>query len=187
MALYRRATPAVATVVAGGGSETSIGSGFFVDSRHLITNRHVVGASRTVGIVMSNGRELTGEIMRTGAGKLDLAVIRVSRSVNVTPLKLATVAPDPGTPIVAIGSPSGLTGTITAGIVSSRREAGGVQLLQIDAAINPGNSGGTILDRSGKVVGVATFTLRESEGLNFAIGSQHARELVNGSILLTGN
>ena len=71
--------------------------------------------------------------------------------------------------MVAIGARKGLEFSLTRGVLSSLRDAG--DILQIDAPINPGNSGGPVLDRSGCVVGVATFKLSDSEGLNFAVAA----------------
>jgi hypothetical protein len=71
---------------------------------------------------------------------------------------------------VILGSPRGLGGTVTAGILSSVRDSGdGFQVLQTDAAVNPGNSGGPLVNSRGQAIGVVSFKLRSSEGLNFAI------------------
>jgi serine protease Do len=89
-----------------------------------------------------------------------------------------------GQDVIAIGSPLGLEGTVTRGIVSGLRSLGKIPLVQIDAAINPGNSGGPLLDASGQVIGVNTLKLRPStaESLGFAIGVDHVKALF-GSLL----
>ena len=71
--------------------------------------------------------------------------------------------------MVAIGAPKGLEFSLSRGVVSSLREND--EILQIDAPINPGNSGGPVIDRTGCVVGVVTFKLEDSEGLNFAMAA----------------
>ena len=75
-----------------------------------------------------------------------------------------------GERVVIVGSPRGLGGTVTAGILSSVRDSGdGFKVLQTDAAVNPGNSGGPLVNSKGQAIGVVSFKLRSSEGLNFAI------------------
>ena len=86
-----------------------------------------------------------------------------------------------GQEVIAIGSPLGLQNTVTRGIVSAVRNAGGVILIQTDAAINPGNSGGPLLDRSGRVIGINTLRLGgAAQGLGFAVAINHAQSLISG-------
>ncbi len=86
-----------------------------------------------------------------------------------------------GQEVIAIGSALGLQNTVTRGIVSARRQAGSIVLLQTDAAINPGNSGGPLLDRQGVVVGVTTLKMGgQAEGLGFAVAADHVAALVEG-------
>jgi hypothetical protein len=87
-----------------------------------------------------------------------------------------------GEAVVIVGSPRGLEGTVTAGILSSVRASDkGFTVLQTDAAVNPGNSGGPLLNRTGQVVGVVSFKLRSAEGLNFALPINYARALLDRS------
>ena len=86
-----------------------------------------------------------------------------------------------GQEIIAIGSPLGLQNTVTRGIVSALRQVGAVVLVQTDAAINPGNSGGPLLDRSGRVVAVATMRMSgRAEALGFGVGAEHVRAMLDG-------
>ena len=101
------------------------------------------------------------------------------RKLGVKPLPICyAVYPTAGEDVVALGSPSGLTNTVTRGIVSAVRRAGSsfnsvatesATLLQADAAINPGNGGGPLLNANGEVIGINTFKKTKSEGLNFAV------------------
>jgi hypothetical protein len=76
---------------------------------------------------------------------------------------------------------------VTRGIVSAVRNAGGVELIQTDAAINPGNSGGPLLDREGRVIGVTTLkVMRGAESLGFAVAIHHAVPLIEGRAMPTG-
>ena len=85
-----------------------------------------------------------------------------------------------GHDVIAIGSPLGLEGTVTRGIVSGLRSLGRVPLVQIGATIHPGNSGGPLLDASGQVIGVNTLKLRPAtaESLGFAIGVDHVKAVL---------
>lgn len=151
------------------------GSAFVVrhaaSSTLLVTNSHVVGQSKTINIKWSDGSQDSGRVVANAGGETpltDLALVEV-QGVKGRALVLKGQPPSVGADVVAIGSPQGLEYSLTRGVVSSLRDNG--KLLQIDAPINPGNSGGPVLDKSGCVVGAATFKLDDSEGLNFAISS----------------
>jgi serine protease Do len=170
-ALFEGAKPGVAVVRSG----SMEGSAFVI--RHtatttlLLTNSHVVGQSQTINIKWSDGTQQPGSVIANAGGETpltDLALLEV-QGIKGRSLVLKGQSPSVGADVVAIGSPQGLEYSLTRGVVSSVRDNG--KLLQVDAPINPGNSGGPVLDKSGCVVGVATFKLDDSEGLNFAISS----------------
>ena len=170
-ALFEGAKPGVAVVR----TDSMEGSAFVIrqsaSSTFLITNSHVVGQSSGVTLKWSDGSEDSAVVIaNSGAStpQADLALLEV-RGVRGRALVLKDIAPSVGADIVAIGAPQGLEFSLTRGVVSSLRDNG--EILQIDAPINPGNSGGPILDKSGCVVGMATFKLDNSEGLNFAVSS----------------
>ena len=173
-----RATSAVVMVE----TPDSRGTGFFVAPDTLITNDHVAGRSASVTVRLHDGSTRTARVERT-APEVDLAVLRVS-GMTAPPQVLALKSADqvrPGQEVIAIGSALGLQSTVTRGIVSARRLAGAVLLLQTDAAINPGNSGGPLLDRDGMVVGVTTLKMGSgAEGLGFAVAADHVRALLDG-------
>ena len=180
--LFKGAKPGVAVIR----SDSMEGSAFVIrhasDSTYLITNAHVVAGSSSVRIKWSDGRETPGLVIANAGGKTpqsDLALIR-AQGVIGRALMLKDSLPSVGADVVAIGSPQGLDFSLTRGVVSSLRDND--QLLQIDAPINPGNSGGPILDKSGCVVGVATFKLDDSEGLNFAVSSSVVESFVRSSL-----
>ena len=92
-----------------------------------------------------------------------------------------------GQEVIAIGSALGLQNTVTRGIVSARRQAGRVVLLQTDAAINRGNSGGPLLDRNGVVLGVTTLKMGgQAEGLGFAVAADHVDRAGRGPLVGDG-
>ena len=188
----RSAAPAPRTVedVVGWASDAVVmvetrdgrGSGFFVQADLLVTNAHVVGSETSVMLHLADGSKRPAQVERA-APDVDLAILRTARPATAPPvLQLgAASAVRPGQEVIAIGSALGLQNTVTRGIVSARRMAGPVLLLQTDAAINPGNSGGPLLDREGRVVGVNTMKLTgRAEGLGFAVAIEHAQALVAG-------
>ena len=113
---------------------------------------------------------------------MDLALLRTSAGTSSTVLPLGQSASvRTGQEVIAIGSALGLQNTVTRGIISARRQAGRIVLLQTDAAINPGNSGGPLLDRQGVVLGVTTLKMGgPAEGLGFAVAADHVTALVEG-------
>jgi putative serine protease PepD len=170
--------PGVVSVRAG----RATGSGFAVDEQgHVVTNAHVVEGASDVSLVLSNGRTVDAEVVGSDEDN-DLAVLQVS-SADAAGLRALTLGRSAqlrvGDPVLAVGSPLGLEGTVTAGIVSAvDRQArfgdNGTRqsAIQTDAAINPGNSGGPLVNAAGQVVGVNTAiaTLGTSRSGNIGIG-----------------
>jgi putative serine protease PepD len=135
-------------------------------SATLITNYHVVAGSDQVHL-RRDGLHLIGQVVRIDQGT-DLAAIEVDR--NLPALSRATVRPAVGDPVVSVGSPLGLGGTVTTGVVSALRPG----QLQFSAPVSPGNSGGPLVDRAGRVIGVtvAKYVAEGAEGLSFAVPIQ---------------
>ncbi len=101
--------------------------------------------------------------------KLDLALLHID-AVNCPVISIGDVSSmSIGEPVYAIGNPRGLRNSVTAGVFSQHRLSEQGDFIQTDAAINPGNSGGPLIDRAGRVIGINTFNLTNSEGLGFAI------------------
>jgi len=166
---------------------TARGSGFFVTPDTVVTNAHVVESNSSVTLRLADGGTLPARVVRTEP-MVDLAIVRANTPrTGQTTLALSSVAnARPGQEVIAIGSPLGmLQNTVTRGIVSGIRNAGGVILIQTDAAINRGNSGGPLLDRSGRVLGITTLKMAPAgaESLAFAVASDHARPLIEGKPL----
>jgi S1-C subfamily serine protease len=151
-------------------TERGLGSGFIAwrdsDASYLLTANHVVEGQITGAVTVSRkGGSWSGEIDAVDP-KHDLAVIRVSANpAGAQPLWQAprTSPPRAGDQLLLLGSPYGLYGTVTTGIVS--RVTG--RAIQTDAAANPGNSGGPALDKEGHVVGV--LVAGGGENINFAV------------------
>jgi len=196
--VYKRAAPGVVeiTVTTGssspfGGSSQAQGSGFVYDSDgHIVTNDHVVDGATSVSVRLANGARYPATVVGTDPST-DLAVIKIDAPASqLHPLTVADSSTlVVGSPVVAIGSPFGLEGTITSGIISSlHREIEAPNnftiedAIQTDAAINHGNSGGPLLDLSGRVIGVNAQIKSDSggnEGVGFAVPSSTVRTIVS--------
>ncbi|HEY8791632.1 MAG TPA: trypsin-like peptidase domain-containing protein [Gaiellaceae bacterium] len=172
--IYRLAYKGVVEITSAQGQ----GSGFVYDGGgHILTNAHVVEGSTSVSVKFWNGKTLNAQVVGTDAST-DLAVLKVNTPVSeVFPLALGDSSKlVVGDTVVAIGSPFGLEGTVTSGIVSAlHREMTSPNnfaidnSIQTDAAINHGNSGGPLLDAQGKVVGI-TSQIESSSGGNEGVG-----------------
>ena len=179
--IARQVSPSVARVDVQ--TPTMAGSGSAVVYRAdgvLVTNAHVIGDSDEVRVTLPDGQRLDAEVVGRDAAS-DLAVLRVPvEGLPVPDWADASVTPQIGATAVAIGSPFGLDGSVTSGIVSAlgRTLPTGqgvlVDLIQTDAAVNPGNSGGALVDGQARIIGVntaiATLT-GGSQGIGFAIPS----------------
>jgi S1-C subfamily serine protease len=164
-----QASRAVGIVYASDGS----GSGFLIGREgYLLTNHHVVGASKFVKVKWAGGGETLGEVIRSDRRR-DVALVKVDPQ-DRTPLSLRGGETHQGEPVFAIGTPldDALQNTMTKGIVSANRTIEGLPFIQSDVAINHGNSGGPLIDEKGQVIGIAVLGLLPggaSTGLNFFI------------------
>jgi putative serine protease PepD len=181
--------PSVVSVQVNRGFATAGGSGFVLDrSGHILTNNHVVAGGGAVNVVLQSGRSIRATVLGRNAAT-DLAVLKVTQTAGLEPLTLGRSADAAvGDPVLAVGSPLGLSGTVTAGIVSAldREVRLGSQrgtALQTDAPINPGNSGGPLVNARGEVIGVntaiATLGSQGSIGIGFAIPIDRAAQVAD--------
>ncbi len=163
--VYRTASPAVVTISTGRGS----GSGSIVSPEGLVlTNNHVIRAARggQVSVSTSKGKRYTGQVIATDPGN-DLALVRLNTTDRLPMVRLSNAENiQVGQRVFAIGSPFGLSGTLTTGILSRIGRNGD---LQTDAALNPGNSGGPLLNSRGELIGVNKAILSTGGG-NIGIG-----------------
>jgi putative serine protease PepD len=186
--IYKKTSPGVVDLIVGSGSSEAEGSGFVVDAKgDIVTNAHVVEGATTIKVTFADGTKATAKVRGTDT-TTDLAVVRVTgvAAAKLHPLTLAdSDAVAVGDGVLAIGSPFGLSETLTTGIVSaldrsitspSGATIGGA--IQTDASINHGNSGGPLIDTEGKVVGVNAQIESDSggnDGIGFAIPSDTVR------------
>lgn len=160
------------------------GSGFVYDYNSeffVITNNHVVSAAENIIVTFSNGNGYPAELIGSDVYS-DLAILSVDAPMEeFNPLEIVSSSSlEVGDPVIAIGNPLGLDGTMTTGIVSQvgrtieESLAGSfpiANIIQTTVAINPGNSGGPLLNYKGQVVGITTAIIEDSEGLGFSIPS----------------
>ncbi|MGY0058695.1 trypsin-like peptidase domain-containing protein [Streptomyces sp. LZ34] len=207
-----RALPGVVTIHVSGGTEQATGTGFVLDEQgHILTNNHVVepaGSGGDISVTFNGGEVADAKVIGRDSG-YDLAVIKVDGVSGLHPLALGNSdSVRVGDPVVAIGAPYDLAGTVTSGIISAKERpitAGGeqedgsdvsyVDALQTDAPINPGNSGGPLVDSQARVIGINSAIRAADDGsglggsqggsigLGFAIpinqGKRVAEELIN--------
>jgi serine protease Do len=164
----------------------AVGSGFIIDSSGVVvTNYHVAGKADSITVTLSDGRKLPAKLLG-GDEKTDLAVLKIDSDKALPYVTFGdTTKVRVGQPVMAVGNPFGLGGTVTTGIVSARGrdiQSGPYDdYIQTDAAINRGNSGGPLFDMDGKVIGINTAIFSPtggSIGLGFAIPSSLAEPIV---------
>ncbi|NBE95981.1 PDZ domain-containing protein [Nonomuraea sp. KC401] len=185
-----RVLPSVVSIEAGNGmaTEGASGSGFLIKNGYVVTNNHVVAPAAKGGeirIMFNNRKTTTARIVGRDPGS-DLAVIKPEDTFGTPEITLGNSDQVVvGDPVIAVGSPLGLTGTVTTGIVSSlnrpviagddtgasSEETAYISAIQTDAAINPGNSGGPLVNGRGEVVGVNSAIATLSRSLNSQSGS----------------
>lgn len=188
--IYERVKDSVVSIHAISPFGEAQGSGFVYDTDgHIITNQHVINGAVQIRVKFADGSSYPARLV--GEDKYsDLAVIRIEKEgLELKPLTLGDSSTlRVGTPIMAIGNPFGLAGSLTTGVVSqigrSLPTVGGYTIpnvIQIDAAINPGNSGGPLLNYDGEVVGITTAiesTTGTFSGVGFAIPSNTVKREV---------
>ena len=169
-ALYKRVLPSIATLsVVQKDGKSSLGTGFLAYKPGLmVTAWHVIENAKTVTAKFSDGEEFECTGIVDKDVNRDIAVIRV-KAVGKPLLAVADEKPDVGSKAFVVGAPRGLDFSISDGIVSQVDTIEGKKVIQYTCPSSPGNSGGPLLDSSGKVRGVVSFLLRDSQNLNFAI------------------
>ncbi len=199
--IYESSQKAVVEITASAtqfsGSQSAQGSGFVFDEEgHIITNQHVVEGASGISVRFWNGSTRTARLVGRDPST-DIAVIDVNAPASfLEALPLGDSSDvDVGDSVLAMGSPFGLEGTVTSGIVSAlHRQMTApnrftiTDSIQTDAAINHGNSGGPLLDQQGRVIGVNAQIESESggsDGVGFAIPSNTVRSIVT-QIIATG-
>ena len=205
-AISKNVLPSTVTIIARSGREGGTGSGFIYNSDgYIMTNNHVISAAASGGeiaVQFPNQEPVPAKLVGRSVS-YDIAVVKIEQS-NLPAATLGNSdAVVIGDAAIAVGSPLGLQGTVTSGIISAlgrpvtaggQGEASFISALQTDAAINPGNSGGPLVNAEGQVIGInsAIATLGASDGgsggsigLGFAIPINNAKRIAD-EIISTG-
>ncbi|WP_128476444.1 S1C family serine protease [Halorussus pelagicus] len=178
--VYRKTSDSVALIRTPSGSQ---GSGFLYDDRHYVTNYHVIGSADRVSVQFDDALSRVGRVVGRDP-RSDLAVVEVDVPDGIASLDLTDSETPIGTRVAVVGSPYGLRGSLTSGIVSGvdRQVASPVgdyripNGIQTDAPVNPGNSGGPLVNLSGDVLGVVNSG--GGDNIAFAISASLVRRVV---------
>ncbi|MBZ0271200.1 trypsin-like peptidase domain-containing protein [bacterium] len=166
--------------------ESALGSGLLIDERgYVLTNEHVVFGAGGLKVTLSDGTVFPARVIGTEPAR-DLAVLKVDAERPLPAARLGASAEIMiGETVIAIGSPYGLSNSVTTGVISSvgrtvRTEGDRVYLdfIQTDASINPGNSGGPLLNLDGEVIGINTAVHGRAQGIGFAIPIDSAKRVL---------
>ena len=188
--VYAQVSPGVVTITSATGRGQAIGSGIVLDTNgDILTNAHVIAGASQMQVTLSSGQTVAATLVGSNSSA-DLAVIRIS--VPASSLHPVTLGNSDGVQIgdtvYAIGSPFGLSGSLTEGIVSNLNQGGSASnganlsgLIQTDAAINPGNSGGPLVNSAGQVIGINNSIespVNGNVGVGFAISINQVKQLL---------
>lgn len=167
------------------GEKLARGSGFFVDSDRVVTNRHVIEGAHRAEVHSHTGTVLTVKGVLAVDAEGDLALLKVEAPAGlVRPLPLDRTSPQEGESVVVIGNPFGLEGSVSNGIVSAVRDIPTFgRIIQITAPISPGSSGSPVVNMQGQVIGVATLQITGGQSVNFAIPSERISQLQTATLI----
>jgi S1-C subfamily serine protease len=184
--ITKKISPAVVFVTGVEEEGNTSGSGFLLSSDGKIaTNLHVIKDYRSGGVQLSSGEKFDSFSILAFDERKDIAIIKIAGFDLPTVSLGNSNTIEVGEHVLAIGSPHGLQGTVTTGVVSSIRDdpfGRGFKVIQTDASVNPGNSGGPLVNKKGEVVGIIRSKLRGTENLNFAIPINYLRGLMDAPL-----
>src|SRR6201988_2598958 len=182
--LVRRIKPSAVAVETfdSKGEKLSRGSGFFIESDRIATNRHVLEGAYRVDVQASNGNVFPVKGVLAVDAEGDIALLKIDAPQQpIRALPLDRTSPQEGESIVVIGNPLGLEGSVTNGIVSAVRDIPTFgRIIQITAPISSGSSGSPVVNMHGQVIGIATVQNTGGQSVNFAIAAERIsqRQLV---------
>ena len=169
--IYEMAQPSVGEIITydEDGVALALGTGVVYSSDgKIITNYHVIKEASSAKITLNDKKYDVTKVLAYSVD-LDLAVLQID-ATGLVALPVCAASHEVGSPVYAIGSSKGLTGTFSQGIITyASRKVNGITCVQHDAAISPGNSGGPLINKFGEVIGINTMAVRDSQNLNFAI------------------
>jgi len=184
--LFKTADNTVVFISAGGKVQ---GSGVSIKNENLlapgttgtliVTNAHVVGDFKNVTIVTNKKTKIVGEVVVIDKTS-DLALVQIEGiAFKISTLAPADVQLDVGENVFTVGSPKGMSNSLSEGIISGFRQRALTSIIQTTSAISKGSSGGGLFDRNGKLIGITTFKITDGENVNFAVHIKHLHDLLN--------
>ena len=197
VAIAERVRPAITQIKVTRGAERGSGSGvLFREDGHVLTNAHVVDGATSIQVVLSSGREITGQVVGsdpvtdTAVVKIDGGPFPVAELGTAADLKVGQAVLAIGSPLALVGGPSVTAGVLSAlhRSVKTRGDASLFDMIQTDAPISPGSSGGALVDGTGRIIGVTTAIAVSdvgAEGLGFATPIDVARS-IGDELIATG-
>jgi len=160
------------------GAEIAQGSGFILRDGRVATSSHVLAGANWVEVYNLEDQVLgTAPFVEVISHRMDLAILPRLADVK-NGLDVSRSLPEVGQFVWVIGSPEGLSGSVSDGLVSAIRDVEGRQLIQLTAPVSPGSSGGPVLDQEGVVVGLVASTLPSGQNLNFAVPASQLAVLI---------
>ncbi|MCF6255034.1 MAG: serine protease [Gammaproteobacteria bacterium] len=181
--IYKKSIESVVTVVSLDKDNKILmtGTGFFAKHKNLIaTNYHVIKNTHHLKIITSDDKEHNIFDICVENASNDIAILRSIPERQ--PLSLNKNTPSIGDKIISIGSPMGLSGSLSTGVIGAIRKNEGHKYYQITSPISPGSSGGPVIDENGLVLGMTTFYIKGAQNLNFAIPSPRISTYLNTSM-----
>lgn len=181
--LYARAKDCVVTILTFDANRAPLGqgSGFIVGKNRVVTNYHVLAGSSSASIIFSDGSIGVVESVVAGSEPKDLLIVEAETGNRPTLALGDELQLKVGETVYAIGSPKGLSTSLSSGLVSAFRQDEGQFLIQITAAVAPGSSGGPLLNSQGLVVGVTTSRLKDGT-FGFAMGAGDVAHLIKAPL-----
>ena len=184
--ITKKITPAVVLVTGLTNDGKVLGSGFVLSGDGKIaTNLHVIQDLRSGGVQLASGEKFDLVSVLAFDERKDIAVVKIAGfdlpSVTLGNSNSVQV----GEPVLTMGSPLGLQGSVTTGVVSSIRDdpfGGGFKMIQTDASVNPGNSGGPLVNQKAEVVGIIRYKIGGTENLNFAVPVNYLRGMLEAPL-----
>lgn len=170
------------TIHDGKGDVIGTGSGIMVGrDGYILTNNHVASGGQFYSVRIEDEEEVyaTDEVIKYNQ-VLDLAVIRINRTLSPLPVYKGRKELVRGQKVVAIGSPLGLFNSVSNGIISGFRKLDGVDMIQFTAPISHGSSGGAVLNMFGEVIGISTAGIDSGQNINLAVGYESINQFIKG-------
>ena len=184
--ITKKISPTVVLIMGVTDEGKALGSGFLLTSDGKIaTNLHVIRNLRDGGVQLASGEKFDSFSVLAFDERKDLALIKIAGfDLPTVPLGNSNSV-QVGEPVMTVGSPFGLQGSVTTGVVSSMRDdpfGGGFKMIQTDASVNPGNSGGPVVNQKGEVIGIVRYKIGGTENLNFAVPINYLRGILDGPL-----